>query len=43
MQNICAEGNWTELVLEWRDLKENHWLNLHGKWVYLHHLQEIHY
>jgi hypothetical protein len=42
MQKTCAEENWTELVLERRYLKENHWLNLHGKWACLHHQQEIH-
>jgi hypothetical protein len=42
MKKTRAGGNWTELVLEWRDLKENHWLNLHGKWVSLHQQQEMH-
>jgi hypothetical protein len=42
MQKTCAEENWKELVLEWRDLKENHWLNLHGKWVCLQRPQEMH-
>jgi len=40
-ENTRLRGkNWMKLVLDWRHLRENYWLDLHGKWVYLRHQQE---